>query len=1051
MRENYRHLNVVDDSYALTPMQEAYWIGRQSDQALGGVGCQGYFEFDGSDLNVDRLIEAANRLVQRHEMLRARFLPSCRQRIYERSLWEGVTVHDFHEYDDPAAQLLRIRANMTGQRMDAEAGLLFDIQVSLLADRKFRLHIQADLLIADSQSIKILMSDLLHFYTGSRGHETSDERLSFTDYLRPDNAVAEQRKRSKAYWDQTIKDLPGPPALPIAATPESIDVPTFTQRQHVVSEAAWLKFKENSRRHGITPAMALTTAYSEVIGRWSAEKRFLLNLPVLGRWVSDDRIQNIVGDFSNMVLLPVEVASRLPFLERAQSTQVTFRNNLINSRNYFGVEVLRDITRAHPGQPGSAPIVFTYHITDGDFVSEDFRNHFGDLSYTITQTPQVWLDHQVFQLDGCLVLKWDNVAELFPRHMMDDMFAAYVEIVEKLAASSDAWQEEVSIPVPESQIQERNRINDNGDPIRDGGLHESFFRVAATNPDRTALIFEDRTVSYGELSDSALRVAVHLASNGVTQGEAIGVFMSRGIEQIACILGILAAGGAYVPIDPLYPESYCRRVIEGVGVKRVITLSSDIDWPGEVANISYAEANDSASTGTQIGVPSDSPAYIISTSGSTGQPKHVRVSHRAAVNTIDYVNERYDIDERDRAIAMSNFTFDLSVFDIFGPLSVGASLLVLNDNERNDAGTWSELVSRHRVTIWQGVPATLEMLLNSLGERKVSSSLRLALLSGDWVSTLLPSKLAEATDERCHLAVLGGPTETVIWSNIFDVEKASPGWNSIPYGHPLRNQKHRVRDETGNDCCDWVPGELWVGGSFLADGYVGAPELTADRFVEFEGIRWYKTGDIVRYRPGGILEMIGRGDRQVKINGHRVELGEIESTLQSHCQVEKAVTVMTTDTNSPRVVAFVTPAASLVNIADVAKFMRENLPKYSQPTSYFVINDLPLTANRKVDRLALQSWAASKPMHVVGAPPLPGWEMRIAREWSRILDCPVPRRDDDFYALGGDSLLATQLLSRVRELTGLHISSRQLLSAATVRGMAELFINVPIPEGARNV
>ncbi|MFE6994269.1 amino acid adenylation domain-containing protein, partial [Streptomyces pharetrae] len=306
-------------------------------------------------------------------------------------------------------------------------------------------------------------------------------------------------------------------------------------------------------------------------------------------------------------------------------------------------------------------------------------------------------------------------------------------------------------------------------------------------------------------------------------------------------------------------------------------------------------------------VPADpgDTAYVIFTSGSTGLPKGVEVSHRAAVNTVEDVNERFGIGSGDRVLAVSALDFDLSVWDVFGFLAVGGAAVLVPESGRRDANEWLALCRRHGVTVWNTVPALLDMLLTAADDARLPDSMRLALLSGDWIGLDLPGRLARASGGRCRLIALGGATEAAIWSNAYEVDSVPDGWRSVPYGKPLRNQKFRVVDGRGRDCPDWVPGELWIGGTGVALGYRGDPELTAARFPERDGERWYRTGDLGRYWPDGNLEFLGRLDHQVKINGFRVELGEIEACLQAHPEVAQAVAVPLTEGRRELVAALV--------------------------------------------------------------------------------------------------------------------------------------------------
>ncbi len=255
------------------------------------------------------------------------------------------------------------------------------------------------------------------------------------------------------------------------------------------------------------------------------------------------------------------------------------------------------------------------------------------------------------------------------------------------------------------------------------------------------------------------------------------------------------------------------------------------------------------------------------------------MTHRAAANTVDDINERHGVGPGDRVLAVSALDFDLSVYDIFGLLGAGGALVLVGEDERRDAQRWRDLAAHHDVTVWNSVPMLLDMLLTA-SAGQAPPRLRLALVSGDWVPLDLPARLAAASADACRLIAMGGATEAAIWSNDFDATAGAPqGWPSVPYGKPLRGQRFRVASPHGEDCPDWVPGELWIGGAGVATGYRGDPERTGDRFVSYDGGRWYRTGDLGRYRPGGLLEFLGRRDHQLKIRGHRTELGEVDAAL----------------------------------------------------------------------------------------------------------------------------------------------------------------------------
>jgi amino acid adenylation domain-containing protein len=429
-------------------------------------------------------------------------------------------------------------------------------------------------------------------------------------------------------------------------------------------------------------------------------------------------------------------------------------------------------------------------------------------------------------------------------------------------------------------------------------------------------------------------------------------------------------------------------------------------------------------------VSPDASAYVIFTSGSTGEPKGVEVSHRAALNTVEDINQRYGVGADDRVLAVSGLDFDLSVYDVFGLLSVGGALVLVGEEDRRDAQAWARLCAEHQVTVWNSVPTLLDMLLVAAPE--VAPSLRLALVSGDWVGLDLPARLAVRSGGRCRLVALGGATEAAIWSNAMDVDHVPAHWTSIPYGFPLRNQRYRVVDARGRDCPDWVAGELWIGGAGVAVGYRGDPQASAAKFVEHAGGRWYRTGDLGRYWPDGTLEFLGRADHQVKIRGHRIELGEIEAALLAHPGVSRAVAVAVGDRRQRRLAAFVTPGD--VQPDALAAFLADRLPGYAVPAAIIALDDLPLTANGKIDRAALTTEFEPVPDD---DPPHPGTEQRLAAIWADLLEIPPPGRTQNFFTLGGDSLQATRFAEIVRRRLGVDLSLRHFFAAPTIADCAE--------------
>jgi len=896
--------------FALTDVQYAYWIGRRHDQPMGGVACHAYLEIDGVDVDPERLRAAWHRVQRHHPMLRARFLEQGEQEIQATPFSPEITVHDLRarsqEHRDEA--LAETRARLSHRLLRVEEGEVAGLELSLLPLGRTRIHFDLDLLVADVHSLHIILRDLAIAYEDLPLAAPAD--WSFAAYLRRAAAGREQdREAARRYWQERLPDLPGAPGLPLVMQPEKMRAPAFRRRLHRLPLPAWQRLQRLAADHRLTPAMVLLTAYAEVLDRWSATSRFLINIPLFDRQEQGEDLAHVVADFTNLLLLAVDCSQNQTFVQRAHDIQAQFHKDVAHAR-YSGVQVQRDLARLRAGERIAAPVVFASNLGT-PLIGPECRERLGRLHWMISQTPQVWLDFQIYEDEDGLLLAWDAVDALFPDGLIEQMFAAYARLLDFLLVDRAHWQASCDPLADSPQTNRWRRALPYRTPVAEHCLHQDFFRHAAADPQRIALIDPYRgPIRYGQLADQALRAAALLNGQGVRSNDAVAVTLPRGAGQIAAVLGILALGATYVPVGIDQPAARRQSVHRRAGIAHVVTDGEHLHslaWPQECLALDIAAAANVAALTQPVEVAPDQSAYIIFTSGSTGEPKGVEVSHRAAWNTVDDINSRYAVAATDRVLAVSALDFDLSVYDIFGLLSRGGALVLVGEEHRRDAMQWLELLSRHRVTLWNSVPILLDMLLHAAeAEPPEPLPLRLALLSGDWIGLDLPGRL-KATAPDCQMAALGGATEAAIWSNVFDVSlPLPPQWKSIPYGRPLRNQAYRVIDALGRDCPDHVPGELWIGGAGLAKGYRGAPELTAERFVVRDGLRWYATGDLGRYLADGNLEFLGRKDFQVKIRGHRIETGEIETMLRRHPGVREAVvTAVGTPGKSRHLAAYV--------------------------------------------------------------------------------------------------------------------------------------------------
>ena len=575
-------------------------------------------------------------------------------------------------------------------------------------------------------------------------------------------------------------------------------------------------------------------------------------------------------------------------------------------------------------------------------------------------------------------------------------------------------------------------MNDREFSNRKETLHGEFYENALKYPERIALIYENEKVSYKMLRLYALRAANYMWQRGVRRNDKIVVILPRGIGQVAALLGILAIGAAYVPIAMKQPLGRRKKIIENVKPALVLQDEAFLEenpWTGCIEN------------------NSKDTAYIIYTSGSSGEPKGVEMSHVAAMNTIEEILHMWNIGAEDSVLNISAFDFDLSVFDIFGLLTVGGTIVLIDEDDFRDPEVWKNLIEIYGITIWNSAPALLDMFL-IMGENNHFGKLRLALVSGDWIPLYLPEKWYKVTSANSQFVALGGATEGGIWSNYYCVSKVDRLWNSIPYGQALPKQKYRITDENFVECGVDIPGELQIGGGSLAKGYINDEELTMKKFItDVKGERWYRTGDRGRRWADGTIEFLGRMDTQVKIRGHRIELGEIESVLKNISRIKEAVVVAQGDKYHKELVAFY--LGEYIAESEIEDYLKIHLPEYSIPNSINRLENFPLNANGKVDRRRLAEYQKTDSVEIMSDKVL----NIVLMIWEELLKNKVADLDENLFKIGADSLLAARFVAAINARCGIEVRMKEVFMNPSINALllSGDWINTSLPGRLRKI
>jgi pyochelin synthetase len=1043
--------------FPLTDLQQGYCIGQNEALDLGDVSALANEERDLEGVEIDRLEQALRRTIERHGMLRARIYPDFTQQIFPAKDLPPFVIRreDLRGLSETAAEekLLEIGERMRHRRLALDRWPLIDVAAALLDDR-VRLFSSYPLVLADGGSLVLIERDWSSFIEGETppplGLSFRDCALALRDY--PDE---KERAASRDFWLERIDRIPWGPELPLVQSPSQLHGHRFRRRETLVPKDTWQKLSDRALKQGFTKTSLVLSVYAETLSLWSRSPEFSFIVLLGSRVLPHPDIANVVGNFSSPVIVSY---SRSPanFLERARRFHRDW-SQVVEHRYFSGVALTRAILQKHRMPTRALFPVTAVSGTTGPgattgaagpvpylFRSKTVKRHLS--------VPQVLIDHQFGEVANGFYLNLDFVEEAFPRGFADDFHAAYLENLQALAGSNAPWLRPGSLPLPGAQLAARAAANATDAPVPGGLLHERVEAAVSSRADAPVLFDRDRALSRRELWERGGTIAARLGELGARPNQLVAVCMEKGWEQVAAALGVVRAGAAYIPIDPDLPEERRFLLFKESDARIVLTqpsLATSLRWPAPLQVCAVSDGDPPrAPAPLAAPVAPEDLAYVIFTSGSTGIPKGVMIDHRGAVNTIVDLNERLRVGPDDRVFAISSLSFDLSVYDLFGLLSAGGGLVLPVSGAAKDPAHWAERIEEHRVTIWNSVPTLMQMLVEHYEgtTRRLPPSLRLIMMSGDWIPVSLPSRIRRLSPD-IEILSLGGATEASIWSVLYPIAEEDPAWRSIPYGRPMKNQQLHVLNEKLEPSPVGMPGDLYIGGVGLAKGYWRSPEKTASSFILHPKTkqRLYRTGDLGRYLPSGDIEFLGRVDFQVKIRGFRIELGDIESSLLQHPSVAEAVVVVRDrgdgaepatgariESSDRILVGYFVPRGPGVAPDALRAHLAAKLPDYMVPTVLIPLEAIPLTANGKVDRARL---------------PAPRREAQDAEQsddemereligiWEEVLQMQPIGPNDNFFDLGGHSVLAVRMLARLRERLGLRVPLATLLQGSTVRSL----------------
>lgn len=1046
----------------LSNLQQAYWLGEQNVFRYAVPAMVHLVYATPANFDLDRFHDAVFKVMQRHPPLHMRIDGDGRPSLMA-AYSAPVEFVDAHTRDSSVYTVLD---DISATLPSLANGPPFKLVV-VRGKSATHVHALLRLIAFDAPGVGVFMDDLAAAYNDPgctehwHGPAPCYAKLAALDTAAKTNL---RYKPIKDYWTERLRNLPSAPKLPL-----NVDMPRrvkFIRYHGVLGKARWNRFQATARKMGLSINAALAIVFARALQRWSENKSFTINTMFSKRYETNGAADGAIGNFSGTLLLSID-GKPGSFEAQAKS----FQHNLYEAMDksaFDGVSALRllgsDGISADPSQP-VMPVVYSTQIGNP---TSDMSVH-ARLGWRITDssmtTPQVWLDHQVYETEGKLSYNWDVVEGVYPDQMIEGAFAHYGNILATLSDHPDAWSDETSIDLPANLLKARNKANQTLRPITPAALHTGLWDHAHSHPNAPAILHQGQIFTFGQTAKLANRLALILIERGIKPGDRVIVHGRKTPQTVIALFGVLACNGVYVPTSNHTPLKRIVHIAQHSEATAI--LSDDENVRAEMSKaglivIDHMDVFKIMPDDSGIQPPPRVPdpaavAYIIYTSGSTGQPKGVVITHRAAANTIIDVLDRFSITPNDRLLSISELTFDLSVFDIFAT-SLGRTCLILpQDKGLADPGAWLSAAREHGATVWNSVPAIMDLAVSylcgaggnqvlDLRRNEIPSELRLFMASGDWVPLTLPDRLKRLFPGSAFIS-LGGATEAGIWSNYFVVTDIPPQWRSIPYGFPLANQRFHILDEDLQPSPPLVPGYLYIAGDSLAEGYLNNPQQTADSFFHCPSVgeRVYRTGDLGRYDIDGCIEFLGRRDFQVKINGHRIELGEIEKTMQAYPGIERAVALVHKDAKGDAsIVAAVVWNGAPDNVGAL-QHLTNTLPSYMTPKQIVNPHALPLTGNGKVDRKQLNALiersVTETPVATNGeidTPIISEMERRVASAWETVLGLAPDSVTRDFFNLGGDSLKAVHLLNELNQAFGLQLVLEDLYRNNTIREQVQM-------------
>ncbi len=1048
---------ISDESIHMSHAQQRLWFIDELDPGNPAYTCPVPLKLKGT-LIKEALINSLKTVINRHEVLRTTY--DMKNGTPIQIIHDDIPL-DFKEYDFSHLSSTE-QKEAINQTISDDATTPFNLRKGpIMRSLLIRLSKEEHILIVDIHhiandhaSIGILFNEISTIYNKYLGIENqilSELPIQYADYSLWQHNRLESNVGSTLsnFWRDKLEDF------------REVDLPTDYPRPATLSHRGAQKyFKLNkelvtelqkiAKQERASLYMVMLAAFKLVLARYTDQDDISIGCSITGR--DRPELQNLIGFFINTIILRTKFDNDPSFRELLRQVRTNSLEAYAHSEYPFNSLVQSLKPQRSTDRNPMVSVMFMLDETpsevpkfsglEGTWLDPSFITTKFDILFSARPSEDGVYGHIQYSTD------------LFKEDTIERLITHFKNVLEKIVDNPDLCISQFSL-LSEKEKQEIliDWNNTHAKLPYNTTLHETIEHRIKEQSDFSAIISKTQSLSYGDLNKYSENLTSHINNVCASAKEVIAISIERSAEFVIAILAVLKSGHAYVPLDPEHhTETHIMNTMKQVGARILISqrknksniLNNHLIKKIYIDDFSYTVSketikNTQLNNENQNQTDFDDIAYIICSSGSTGKPKAIAIKHQGVLNNILDINQRFSVNNEDRILFLSSTGFDMSVYETIGILVAGGALIIPDSKRSKEPKHWLELLVEEDITIWNSAPALLELLVEELEIKDDTflPNLRLILLGGDWIPVSLPDRIRKYAP-NVQVVSFGGATEASIHSTIYSIDKVEKDWKSIPYGKPLSNQRVYVLDRWMQPTPIGVPGELYIGGVGLSSGYIGLPKLTKERFIDLNVLEdkkelLFKTGDSVRWRNDGNLELIGRIDFQDKIHGLRVDLSDIEAAMNSISYIKDTVVMINNDNNqTPSLIAYyVSIPGKEVSTLDLRKYLTNTLPIYMIPSYFIQIESVPKNKNGKVNRLALKALTTNINRKIIQKP-TNKLEESLLNSWKQVLNNNDIGIDDDFFEVGGDSFSAIRLSRSIKG--GLPVV--ELFKHRTVRMLA---------------